>query len=279
MLQRNPTDSFAGVLNETRAASTAAGGTALTTTAQIIPFPLGTSRVAVLVRNFSTAVVAKLALVPWAYILRTDNALGVVTGYSVQAQAPSGTGLTLDALATKANGGAIYVGSHVPFRGLNVTMSGSVNAIASVLTAEYWNGSAWITLSATDGTTSGGATFAQTGLITWTMPAQALWVTDFLLNSRPNAPADQAHQMPHATNKRYWVRLTVSAALSATVSATNLFAMPRSTAYAEMVQDSQLQFRTEKQEEGLAGVEMLTNAGTANAIVNCYTGPKGAFFV
>ncbi len=70
----------------------------------------------------------------------------------------------------------------------------------------------------------------------------------------------------------------MSAALSATVVANTMFSLNRSTAYAEMLENSLTQFRTTDRSESTACVEALTDAGTANMIVNCYTdNPLGVF--
>ncbi len=268
-----------------RSASTAGGGTALTTTAQVIGFPGGTSHVSLFARNFSTAVVAKVALNPYLLILKSTDKLLTVTDYSSAAQKnPVTTGAILSALPTLANGAAIYVGSHVQFRGIAVDMlAGSVNATTNTLLAEYWNGTAWVSLSATDGTASGGKAFAVDGNITWTVPSA--WAKVQLSQTRqpppanpPNTPTDVANLLPYNDKAQYWVRLSVSAALSATVVASTMFSLNRSTAYVEMAENSYLQFRTTDRPGGTACVEALTDAGTANLVVNVYTdNPLGVF--
>ncbi len=278
---RLKTDAFAGPLNEARASSTAGGGTALTTTAVVVGILNGTSHVGLITTTFSTAVVAKFALNPYLCELVTSDDLATyanVTDYSVQGQQPGGTGMVLNSLATLANGGAIYFGSHVPFRGLAVDMSAAVNVNASTLAAHYWNGTAWVTLAPTDGTASAGATFAQDGNITWTVPTA--WAADFLSNTKIlkpanyNVPVTQRQTLlPYNDVARYWARLTVSAALDSTTTATTIFALNRSTAYAEQLENSLLQMRVMKEPGGVACLELLTDAGTAKAIVNCYTDP------
>lgn len=279
---RQLSDSFAGALNEARAASTAGGGTSLTTTAAIVGLPNGTSHVAIVARNFAAnATVVKVALNPYLHILKTTDSLANVTSYSkVGQQNPASTGVVFGALNTLANGNAMFVGSFTPFRGMAVTMSASVNAAASTLLAEYWNGSAWVSLNATDGTANGGATFAQTGNITWTVPTA--WATTLLpsvknpvvspvtaLNAEQYIQGSKSVMLP-----LYWTRLTVSATLTAGTTANTIFSLNRSTAYAEMVADSLLQFRTPVKGVDLNAIgciEALTDAGTANLIVNCYT--------
>ena len=108
----------------------------------------------------------------------------------------------LSALDTFANGDWIVIGGPVPFCGAAIDMTANVNVNASVLSAEYWNGAAWVALTnLTDGTIAvAGRTHSGDGQITWTMPAAGLWATGLL-----------------GAITAYWVRLTVSAALSAAV--------------------------------------------------------------
>jgi hypothetical protein len=106
----------------------------------------------------------------------------------------------LDALDTAANGDWVVVGGPVPFMGCAVDMdAANVNANASVLTAEYWNG-AWVALAnVVDGTIAvAGKTHSGDGQITWNMPAD--WVVS-TINAIP----------------AFWVRFSVSAALSVNV--------------------------------------------------------------
>lgn len=286
---RLPSDTFPGPLNEARAASTAAGGTAVTSTAQVVGIPNHTAHVSIVTHTYaSSALVVKAALNPYLVLLKTTDNLATfanVTDYSVQGQQPGGTGVTLSSLDTLANGGAFYIGSHVPFRGVAVDMSAAVNGAASVLSAHYWTGALWTSLSPTDGTTAGGATFAQDGNITWTMPASGLWVADYLSNTVPAQvaagsylPAEQRSTLlPWNELKRYWARLTVSAALDSSTVANTMFALNRSTAYAEYITGSLLQFRVVKEPGGIACVELLTDTGIADVIVNCYTDPTENF--
>lgn len=279
---RLESDSFPGYLNEARSANSTAGGLGLTTTAQVVGFPGGTSHVSLFARSFTTAVVAKVMLNPYLLILKSADGLVSATDYSSAAQKnPLSTGAILSALGTLASGEALYVGSHLPFRGIAVdVLGGSVNANTAVLLAEYWNGSAWVTLSATDGTTTGGKTFAQDGNITWTVPTA--WATVKLSQTRiptpTNPPTEIDVMLPYNNKAQYWTRLSVSAALSATVVASTMYSLNRSTAYAQMAENSYLQFRTTNRPGGTACIEALTDAGTASLIVNAYTdNPMGSF--
>lgn len=72
------------------------------------------------------------------------------------------------------------------------------NQLVSATTLEYWTGSAWATLTFSDGTAVNGCTLATTGLMSWTIPA------------------DWKQSIPFNTffSQAYWIRGKVSAALS-----------------------------------------------------------------
>lgn len=97
----------------------------------------------------------------------------------------------------------LYIGSDIQFLGLDIDMGSNVNANTATLTVEYWNGSAWTALSITDRTIASGKTLAQDGDIVW------------------SGPSGWAMKVVNSENK-YWVRLSVSAALSATVDVDNI---------------------------------------------------------
>lgn len=224
------TQTYVGSLGEVRSASTAAGGTALTTAAQVIALPDGTKHVFVTGRNYSTAVVAKVALVPYLVVLKTTDNLATATDYSVQAQdGLAATNVALSSLSTAANLDYLYVGSHLPFRGVAVT-SVNANGNASTLTVKYWDGAAWTDITATDGSAAAGATLGQSGLVTWTVPAA--WAKASLMTINSPAPASA---VPYGSDALYWTRWQVSAALDGTTDASAMLALSRSTAYAELI--------------------------------------------
>ena len=95
----------------------------------------------------------------------------------------------------------IYVGYIQRFSELEITMLGTyVNAAASTLTAQYWNGSEWTALTIIDGTLTSTACFAKSGSITW---------------SAPTAWAETRPPYAYYLNG-YWIRLIVSGTLTAT---------------------------------------------------------------
>ena len=134
------------------------------------------------------------------------------------------------------------------------------NNTASVLTVNYWNGGAWTAISETDGTETGGNTaFAQDGSVTWTVPAA--WARASLV-----AIGDTALKASWSMQPLYWTRWEVSATTEATWAILQMRSLNRSTAYAELLEGQVF-------ECGLAGdlvacVEALTDAGTANVVVN-----------
>lgn len=285
--KRQGWDNFNGPINEARAASTAGGGTALTNAATLIGFPKGTSHAEIIARNFATAVVVKWALNPFMAIYVTaDGGRNFTDSSDAGQQNPAvASSISLSSLATLGNGGAVMLGSVVPWRGIKVVMSGSVNAVASVMLGEFWNGTAWATLSVTDGTAAAGATFGQSGDVTWTVPTT--WVADNLPNTltqglkqfTPPLPPSQYRAYSEAAPfKLFWARFTVSAALTAATAANSMFSYNRSTAYAEMLENSLEAFRVQKSLGGVACAELLTDAGTANAVVNVYTDSPTAQF-
>ncbi len=263
------TEIFNGPVGEVRIAG-ASKGVACTTTAAFTQVPAGTKTIQLIPRNFATAVVVRYALCPWLTVLKTADLLSTFTDYSQEANDGStGTDVVLSSLDTLANGDAVYVGSHLPFRGLVVDVD-SANSTASVLSVHYWNGSAWTDITPTDGSASGGATFAQDGNITWTVPTA--WVKESLATTNSLAKGTGMY-----TDPKYWVRLTVSAALDSSTTLNSLIAMPRSTAYAELPNDVRLEIGIQSGDGGIAAVEALTDAGTANLLINCNTRGSGQF--
>jgi len=104
---------------------------------------------------------------------------------------------TLDTLSTD-NDNAFYVGFFQPIEGIKFTLGTSTNNNASTLTLQKWTGAAWSDLTITDGTTSGGATFAQTGTVSWTYdgtekPRMLNGLMLYWYRGTVNATLDQVH--------------------------------------------------------------------------------------
>ena len=260
---------MATINHEWRAASTADGGTALSTTTARVLFPLGTTRVKIHARNLSTAKAAQVAPMPWITVLHTDDDLSTVTDASDAMQdGAAGTLLTLSSMDTLANGDFVLVGSHVPLRGLQVDV-GSVNGTSSIMTVKYWNGSAWTDISDTDGTASGGATLAQDAAITWTVPTAHVKERMRGMGLAPGAG------VPFTYDPLFWYRIEVSVALDSAVTVLGMLGLPRYTTYAELAANENLEQGTKTSLGGHSGVEGKTAAGTANLIVNVFSSGDG----
>jgi hypothetical protein len=102
----------------------------------------------------------------------------------------------------------LYIGGLGSFDGLDVTLLGTMNANASVLTVKYWGPAGWTTLTHTDGTANSGKTFGKSGRITWTQPSD--W---------------QRRTLDNSSDGYYWIELSVSAALTAGTSVGQLLAI------------------------------------------------------
>lgn len=260
-------------LGEVRAASTASGGTALTTAAVFVQVPDGTRYAFVTARNFSTAVVARLAFNPYLVVLKTTDNLATATDYSANAQDGStSTKVTLNSLDTAANTNYLYVGAHIPFRGVAIDVV-ATNSVASVLTVKYWTGSAWTDITATDGTVSAATSFAQDGNVTWTVPTD--WTAASLATIASPVPGATVQ---YRSTELFWTRWQVSVAFDATTDAASMLAMNRSTAYSEWIANQTIEMGWYKGVGGLGCIEALTDAGTANLLVNVSPAtPTGRF--
>lgn len=132
---------------------------------------------------------------------KTVNDGAAYTSYLTEV---TGTGTAALAIDTLANGDWFVAGYSDVFAGVRLDMDGAnVNAEAATLTAEYWDGSDWAAMNATDGTASGGAPLAQDGAVTWPIPA------------------DWQQNAIGALGTKYWVRFSVDAAMTAGTAVDN----------------------------------------------------------
>ncbi len=245
------------LLTELRAASTASGGTALTTTLGLISIPLGSDYLSITGRNFAGAGVARVLLNPWLSIFHTQDAGVSTTDISDEMQ--DGDAVSVEFVAFPITGtGYMYVGAEVPFLGVRVGLGTNKNATASVITVKYWAGSGWVDTGDTDGTITGTESMSQSGNIVWTVPAA--WTRASLVSIGDTLPSDCNKHTP-----MYWTRWEWSAALD-TVAVDTMRAINRSTAYAELLEGQTVEVGL--QDRRVASVQALTNAGTANLIVN-----------
>ena len=256
-------------VQELRSLTAANGGTAVT---GVVTFGLlpGTQYVKIHSRAFSTAVGLQYALNPYLAVLKTTDAGATWTDYSSAAQdEDADTHVDLSSLSTLVNGDAVYIGATTAFRGLDVDVDGA-NGNSSVLTASYWNSSAWTDTSDTDGTISSGKTMGQDGTITWSVPSA--WSAGSLNNILQNLDGGGSFQSTAAAAPQYgyqdlfWVRLEVSAALDSAVTLDSIHALAGSTAYAELTAgDNVIELAANYGEFG--AVELTVTTGTVNTVV------------
>lgn len=270
-------------LGEVRLAGSASGQ-ALSTTETYINFFPNTSWVTLTPRNFSTAVVARWAFLPYLTVLKNQDALvtePIHAGYLLQ-DADTTNKLILNSLDTLANGDALYIGSHQRFGGVFVDVT-NTNSTVNTIAVKYATAPGVLgTLSVTDNTASGGASFAQDGTITWTPP------TDWAAVSFNDAfgsnfgdwvgqtPIDPAN-LPSYTDPMFWVRFDWSAAFDSSVTVIRMFGLERNTAYDEMVPGQMHTQSVKWGFGGVSGIAALTDAGTANLLAQCGTYGHGKF--
>jgi hypothetical protein len=101
----------------------------------------------------------------------------------------------------------LYIGADYQFEGLWIKLLNDVNTVARTLTVKYsGSGTAvFTTVSATDGTSSAGKTFAQAGRVTWTIPSD--W---------------QRIRLNGTAAEYFWIELSVDGAITATTAASQV---------------------------------------------------------
>lgn len=254
----------------------AAGGVALSTTRAMTVLPKGLNYAALVAHSFATgATRVQYATSPYLAVLRTNDDLASVVDESERAQDDdAATHVTLDSFPTLANGGFLLIGAGRRFRGVVVDMDAAVNGNASVLTVEYWNGSAWQNISATDGTALAGATFGQDGDVTWTVPSD--WARRRLVDIAALRAGILAKAPPPVAQAAlFWTRWKVSAALDATTLVDALTALAETTKYAELLSGGSAELYGGKGIGGTAAIETLTDAGTARLNITAAAGAGG----
>ena len=135
---------------------------------------------------------------------------------------------------------------------------------ASIRTVRYWNGTSWADISDQDNTANGGATFAQDGQITWTVPSD--WVGVRLDDT--TATPDTTLAIGEFTQPLFWTRWEVSLVLDSSVNLDHLVALNQSTAYAELVEGQTLEQAVLRDLGGQSAIKAVTDNGTANLIIN-----------
>ncbi len=264
---------------EIRAASTAGGGTVLSTTLALISLPIGGDWLTLIPRNFVTAVVAQYALNPWLTIIATTDALatpvravdgatsvGNTDDISKEMQDGDSVDYAIGGFSTAAANNYIYAGSWLPFRGAQVALNDK-NDVAKVLTVKYPGlTGGWSDISATDGTDSGGDSLKVDGDVTWAVPAA--WKATSLL-----AQGDTTIRETWSTANLFWTRWEWSAGAGVldTTDLVTMRALNRSTNYFELPEGVAFSEAAISGPSGFSCVEALVNAGSGNLIVNAAT--------
>lgn len=128
-------------------------------------------------------------------IIWSDN--GVIKDITNSVTGPLATGLIMD---VKAATDKIYVGSILPFNHLFFDFQ-TVNNEASTITAEFWDGTQWVSMVDVVDETNG---WFNHGKITWTVPRETSWVRE--LDS-----FDVSGLETTVIYNFYWLRLSFSA--------------------------------------------------------------------
>lgn len=272
------TEILDAALGEIRVASTTSGGTALSTTIALIQLPLYSQWMSITPRNFAGgANVARFSVNPWLYVLKTtDNLASQPMDYSEFAQdADTATSVDLSSLSTLANGDFVLIGSHLPFRGVSIDVD-SANDQANNVLVEYWNNNSWTNITATDNTDTGNA-LAVDGTVTWTVPTA--WVSASLESiCNRVGPSLVSVPFPGKSEELYWTRWSWSAALGTAVTLDSVVSLNRSTNYAELLSAQAFMERIKHGSSGVGCIEALTDAGTANLVVNVAMLSSGGSF-
>ena len=257
--------------------SVASGGPSLSPTLKSLAIPIGAEWLSITPRNFAGgAGTMRFALAPRLTIIVTTDLLATNTqigrsepttittrptqDISDEMQDGDQEDFAIDSIDTIANKNAIYIGAPLPFRGATVDIGTGPNGTGSrVLTVKYWDGGAWTSASATDNTKDGTASMAVDGTVTWSVPAK--WTRETLIKI-----GDTSIEETWSRTKLYWTRWEWNGALDSDTDVRQIKALSRSTNYAELTEGQPLEFSINPSD--VSTLEVLTDAGTANVIVN-----------
>ena len=257
---------------EVREASGTDGGTAISTTAIApIQIPFGSDWAGLWTRNFSVDCnVVKLLLNPFLTIVKADDAGATTTNttdISNEAQDGDSTDILFDDWPAA---GRLFIGSPIPIRGFYVTLGSEPNGDASTGAGDYLRGpmGGWGSLSITDGTDNGNNHLEQSGAVTWTVPSAGAWQKTSLIESGDITLT--AKQAPWATRNLYWMRYYADTAVDVSTDVAQISSLGRSTNYMQLGegQTFNTSVRGTTRGFGIGSVEALTDAGTANLVVN-----------
>lgn len=119
-----------------------------------------------------------------------------------------------DTIAMIAAEDYIFIGSYFPFNHLYLKMGSTVNALASVMSVEYYDGTEFRAVAELiDETKSSGATLAQSGFITFVPHKKYGWVKEDTVDINDNEEITDLGTVK--IYERYWIRIKVSADLTA----------------------------------------------------------------
>lgn len=267
------TETLPGPIGEVRAASTAGGGTALTSTAVRIMIWPGTKQLELIPQNMAGAKVVQWLPCPWLTVLKTADLLAtdpVDQSFLLQDKLTT-TSVDFNSFGVAASGFYIYVGSWTQFSGVDIDIQNTNSGSATTLTVKYRKSdNTWADITATDNTAAASKSFAQDGTVTWTMPTD--WIAARLFDT-----GDTKLNLGVGREELFWTRWEVSVVFDSTVSANSFTAIPSSTVYAELPagvgREHSITFGGAS--GSISAIQARTDAGTANLIVNC--GARGRF--
>ncbi|HEB27558.1 MAG TPA: hypothetical protein ENI05_07250 [Porticoccus sp.] len=273
--------SIAAQLKQVRSApdsdgTQASGGPSLSTTLKVLSIPIGADWISITPRNYVGCGTVRVALTPRLTIVSTSDALATSGVHnkveptiwstfptqviSDEMQDGDAEDFAMDAFPAVNALNYIYVGASIPFRGAHIDV-GSVNGDGSVLTVNYVKTSdtdTWASISKTDNT--GGATsLANDGTVTWSLP------TDWFRGSLVDIGATSIRE-PWSIAPLYWTRWEWSVTLDGDVDIRQIKALAATTQYAELLEGQSLE--TAVDTKLIANVEALTDAGSANVVIN-----------
>lgn len=133
----------------------------------------------------------------WIRVLFSDN--GSLTDYSLAAQNSD----TIPFAITAAED-YLYVGQYYPFNNLFFEIGTTVNAAASVVSVEYWDGTAWRSaVDVIDATSVSGASLGRNGVIQWSPNKDYQW----LVVQDTSDTTSPSELQTKTIYDLYWVRL------------------------------------------------------------------------
>lgn len=137
-------------------------------------------------------------------ILKDNN--GTIEDKTLELNSISESTVTLDWVALEDK---LLIGSPHPFNHRYVEVDTANANAATITSVEVWDGTAWQScVDVLDGTSSGGVTLAQSGLIRWTPDRDEGWTLDDSEDMGTPISTVKIYDL-------YWARLTFSADLSA----------------------------------------------------------------